>query len=188
MGDTLAIHPVMVDQLGSMLAEKHHVGGDARHILLQRRRSLLLATLSTAGTTSPDWRFSLRSTWCRRRIWSIQSWGVPFQSGVPCYAQCVAHNIPACMLLNRRLHSRRINSRSVCRRVIPVNRDWSHCRRKSLISAVETAGPVTLVISRSVTSWKPRGFALASGTSTFDTVLGSTGQHPNRFGIIVKCP
>ena len=75
-------------------------------------------------------------------------------------------HMPACRL-NRRLHSRRhINSRSVCRRVIPVNRDWGHCRRRSLISAVETAGPVTLVISRNVTSWKPRGFALVSGTST----------------------
>ena len=70
--------------------------------------------------------------------------------------------MPACRLLNWCLHSRRINSRSV----IPVNRYWDHCHRRSYISTVETARLVTLVISRTVTSRKPRGFALASGTST----------------------
>ena len=37
MWDILTMHPVMVDQPDPMLAEEHHVGGDARHIWLQRR-------------------------------------------------------------------------------------------------------------------------------------------------------
>ena len=64
-------------------------------------------------------------------------------------------HMPAPGLRNRRLHSRRSNSRSVCRLVILDNRDWGHTRRKSHISAVETAGPVMFVISWSVMSWKP---------------------------------
>ena len=126
--------------------------------------------------------FTERPTWCRRRIWSIQSWGVPFQCehhdnghrhSCPkskCHVTCNMSNTSICLCL----HSRRINSRSVWLRVIPVNRDWGHCRPLSLISAVETAGPV---ISRSITSWKPWGFALASDMSTltlFWALPGST--------------
>ena len=37
MGDTIAVHPVVVNQMGPMLAENRHVGRDAQHIRLQRR-------------------------------------------------------------------------------------------------------------------------------------------------------
>ena len=59
----------------------------------------------------------------------------------------------------------------------PINRDVGHCRRKFLISPIETVGPGTLVISTSVTSWNPRDITLASGTSTqtlFWVLPGST--------------
>ena len=127
--------------------------------------STLFASLSMAGTTSPDWRFSLRDPRGVADEYGQYSPG-GFLSNVntttpgtatsvlsPSAMSCTMcrpqyEHMSACRLLNRCLHSRRINSRLVCRRVIPVNRDWGHCHHKSLISAIKTAWPVTLVISR----------------------------------------
>ena len=109
--------------------------------------------------------------------------------GVPCHAQCVAHNTRICLLA--------CCETSAC---IPAA---STPGRSAVVSSPSTEMGATVAASYSYppsrlpdwTHWSyphighihPRGFALASGTSALlDTVLGPTGQHPSRFGVLVK--
>ena len=144
---------VMVDQSGPMLAEEHYVGGDARRIPryshhcprrepLPQIGGLHFGVPDEHGLYNPgEFPYNVNI------MTSDTATAVPNPSdtskrGVPCYAQCVA------------------------RLVISDNRDCGHSHRRSHISADETAGPVMLVISCSVTSWKPWGFAPAPSTRT----------------------
>ena len=101
-------------------------------------------------------------------------------SCIMCHPQYV--HTPACMSRNRRLHSCRSNSRSVCHRVIHVNRDWAtHIRcRDSRTGHIGHIDKCHIM--------KPPGLRSGVRYEHLDTVLGSTGKHLSRFGVLVKRP
>ena len=116
MRDAPIVQPVVVDQLGPCSLKKSVETPDTFGF-----NTALHATRVTVHGGNHFPRLAViteRCTWCCRRIWSIQSWGVPFQCehhdtgtattvpspndtlilGVPCHAQCVAQNTSICVL------------------------------------------------------------------------------------------
>ena len=98
---------------------------------------------------------------------------------MPCIMCCPQYaDTPACMSRNRRLHSRRSNSRSVCRRVIPVNKRYGPLSPQvtHICSRDSQTGNIGHIYKRHI--MKPPGLRSGVRYKHSDTVLGTYRAAP----------